>query len=84
MVPPLRLRENISIEDTVDLDVLYVARSPVYGYRQAKTFPDVGEFVTYTAFVANRGGMATGRADLRFRSPLGDAVALGRGAVRVQ
>ena len=80
MVPPLRLRENFGIEDTVDLDVLYVARSPVYGYRQAKTFPDVGEFVTYTAFVANRGGMATGEltSDLEVRwemlSPSGEVL----------
>ena len=58
--PPLRLEEDSGIDETVDLDVLYVARDPVYGYRQAKTFPDVGEFVTYTAYVANRGGVDTG------------------------
>ena len=59
-VPPLRLREDSGIDEAVDLDVLYVARNPVYGYRQAKTFPDVGELVTYTAYVANKGGVSTG------------------------
>ena len=62
-VPALRLREDSGIDDAVDLDVLYVARDPVYGYRQDKTFPDLGEMVTYTAYVANRGGVGTGEAE---------------------
>ncbi len=79
-VPPLRLREASGINDTVDLDVLYVAREPVYGYRQAKTFPDIGEFVTYTAHVANRGGVDTAERSSeitvvwRMLSPSGDVL----------
>ena len=79
-VPPLRLREDSGIDDTVDLDVLYVSREPVYGYRQAKTFPDVGEFVTYTAYVANRGGVDTSESaseisvNWEMLSPSGDVL----------
>ena len=58
-VSPLWLREDSGIDNMVDLDVLYIERQPVYGYRQAKTFPDVGEYVTYAAHVANRGGVDT-------------------------
>ena len=61
-VPPLVLREHTDIDEKVDLDVLYIERQPVYGYRQAKTFPDVGEFVTYTAYVANRGSVDTSQS----------------------
>ena len=41
------------------MEVLYLARSPVYDYGQGKTFPDAGELVTYTAYVANRCGVDT-------------------------
>ncbi len=57
--PPLQLREDSGIDEMIDLDALYLARDPVYGYRQAKTWPDVGELVTYTAYVANKGGVST-------------------------
>jgi len=39
----------------IDLDVTYISREPRYEWSAAKEWPDVGEQVTFTAHVTNKG-----------------------------
>lgn len=43
----------------VDLDVTYISREPRYEWSAAKTWPEVGEIVTFTAHVMNKGTEAS-------------------------
>ncbi|MBI2908910.1 MAG: hypothetical protein HYX92_14805 [Chloroflexi bacterium] len=58
--PALQLRSASEIDGVADLDVIYIERTPKYRYQGPKTFPDPGEQVTFTAHVANKGGVSTG------------------------
>jgi PAS domain-containing protein len=53
--PPLAGRQVGSPPAGVDLDVTYISREPRYDWSAAKKWPDVGETVTFTAHVTNKG-----------------------------
>jgi formylglycine-generating enzyme required for sulfatase activity len=52
-------RQVGSLPAGVDLDVTYISREPRYEWSAAKKWPDVGELVTFTAHVTNKGTEAS-------------------------
>lgn len=51
----MAVRETDSRPVGVDLDVTYISREPRYEWSAAKKWPDIGEQVTFTAHVTNKG-----------------------------
>ncbi|HKZ83082.1 MAG TPA: CARDB domain-containing protein [Anaerolineae bacterium] len=66
-----------SAPPVIDLDALYVERTPRYGWNADKNWPDVDEPVTYTLHLANKGSAAAGMFSIRWQTidPTGTVVA---------
>jgi hypothetical protein len=56
-IPELELWTEVSIPHGADLDVTYISREPRYEWDSAKAWPDVGEPVSFTAHIVNKGAM---------------------------
>ncbi len=72
---------SIYVECFTDLDVTYIERNPKYPRNlggDRKTWPDVGETVTFTAHVINKGNCLSDPAPYSWRI---DDVAMGSGTV---
>lgn len=50
----------------IDLDVTYISRTPRYNWDAAKQWPAVGETVTFTAEVINKGTQGSGNFSFRW------------------
>jgi hypothetical protein len=49
-----------SAPNGIDLDVTYISREPRYNWNSTKQWPALGELVTFTAHVINKGSIASG------------------------
>jgi hypothetical protein len=65
-IPELELWTDLDIPDGVDLDVTYISREPRYAWDSDKPLPDLGEPVTFTAHIVNKGTKESGSFDFEW------------------
>lgn len=58
--PPCPKFSIQSVPSGIDLDVTYISRSPQYKWDSVKQWPAIGETVTFTAHIINKGTVNTG------------------------
>lgn len=58
---------NPLIPTGIDLDVTYISRTPRYNWDATKKWPNLGEVVTFTAHVKNKGTIASGPFDFLWK-----------------
>ncbi len=61
-----------AIDRYPDLDALYIGRSPQYAWNAEKNWPDVGEPVEFTLYLANKGRVAAGPFKVRWETLVQD------------